>query len=68
MISKSDSQSGNAGTGARVGDGSNSEQGRDAGGAGQRGGQREENQFDMPKRRGPAGGDGRPAPKSRPKS
>lgn len=43
-------QSGNAGTGARVGDAGHTEQGRDNGGAGERGGTREENTFDSPTR------------------
>ncbi len=50
MANDNKPQSGNAGTGARVGDTGHSEQGRDGGGAGERGGTREENAFDNPHR------------------
>jgi hypothetical protein len=43
-------QGGNAGTGARAGDASPSEQDRDAGGGGERGGAREENEPGNPRR------------------
>jgi hypothetical protein len=55
-------QSGNAGTGARIGDAGHTEQGRDGGGTGERGGAREENTFDSPTR-GPA--ETKPPPKRR---
>ncbi|HET7715558.1 MAG TPA: hypothetical protein VFK86_08005 [Bauldia sp.] len=42
-------QSGNAGTGVKVGDAAYTEQGRDGGGTGERGGTREENTFDNPR-------------------
>lgn len=50
MNNENKPQSGNAGTGARVGDADHNEQGRDHGGAGERGGTREENAFDSPTR------------------
>jgi hypothetical protein len=62
MANEPKPQSGNAGTGAKVGDAGHNEQGRDGGGAGERGGTREENIFDNPKR-GPA--ETKPPPKRR---
>jgi len=50
MANDPKSQSGNAGTGTKVGDAGHNEQGRDGGGAGERGGTREENAFDSPAR------------------
>ena len=62
MANEPKPQSGNAGTGAKVGDARHTEQGQDSGGTGERGGTREENAFDSPKR-GPS--ETRP-PKKRP--
>lgn len=56
-------QSGNTGAGARAGNAGHAEQGRDASGTGERGGRREENTFDRPKR-GPA--ETKPPPPKRP--
>jgi hypothetical protein len=50
MANETKPQSGNAGTGAKVGDAGHPEQGQDTGGSGERGGTREENAFDSPKR------------------
>lgn len=50
MANETRLQSGNAGIGARVGDAGHTEQGRDHGGTGERGGAREENTFDSPAR------------------
>jgi hypothetical protein len=62
MANEPKPQSGNAGIGAKVGDAGHTEQGRDGGGAGERGGTHEENTFDSPKR-GPA--ETKPPPKRR---
>jgi hypothetical protein len=50
MANETKPQSGNAGTGVKVGDADHTEQGKDSGGSGERGGTREENAFDSPKR------------------
>jgi hypothetical protein len=50
MAKETGPHSGNAGTGARVGNAGHPEQGQDTGGNGERGGTREDNAVDSPKR------------------